>query len=114
MRNLIWICCCALFLTAPLAADDRDEHVRFRPDHVRVIRDYYGGRPSGLPPGLAKQLRRNGRLPPGLEKRIVPFPVEVERRLPPCPPGVFRGMLGGRAILYRGRTMTILDIAAVF
>ena len=56
-----------------------------------VIREYYRGVPASklppglakrgdLPPGLAKQLKRNGHLPPGLEKKIYPFPVELERR----------------------------------
>jgi hypothetical protein len=39
-----------------------------------------------LPPGLEKQLVPRGSLPPGLQKRVEPCPVELERRLPPPPP----------------------------
>ncbi len=61
-----------------------------------IIRDYYGGGNSNLPPGLAKRggnlppglqkhLERNGTLPPGLQKRLTPFPSDLERRLPRLP-----------------------------
>ncbi len=75
--------------------------------------DYYRSHPAGLPPGLEKQLRRNGRLPPGLAKRMVPFPAELESRLPPCPPDVRRGVSGGLAIMYNSRTGLVLDILAL-
>src|ERR1051325_10862221 len=54
----------------------------FAPEHRFAIANYYRGR--RLPPGLEKQLRRNGTLPPGLQKKMAPFPAEVEMRLPPC------------------------------
>jgi hypothetical protein len=66
-----------------------------------------------LPPGLEKQLRRNGHLPPGLEKKLVPFPHAVETRLPPCPPDVHRGFLGGVAVMYNSRTGLVLDAMAI-
>ena len=98
--------------------------VRFRPEHHRVIRDYYLADPRGLPPGLAKRggdlppglqkkLRRDGRLPPGLEKRLVPFPVELERRFPPLPPHYRRCFLGDRAIVYDERSGNVLDSLTV-
>ena len=76
-----------------------------------VIREYYRGVPaSKLPPGLAKQLKRNGHLPPGLEKKIYPFPVELERRLPPLPPDYGRAFIGGNAVIYNKSTSIIIDI----
>jgi len=86
-----------------------------------VIRDYYRGVPASklppglakrgdLPPGLAKQLKRNGHLPPGLEKKIYPFPVELERRLPPLPPDYGRAFIGGNAVIYNKSTSIIIDI----
>jgi hypothetical protein len=88
-----------------------------------VIRNYYrGGRglPPGLakkgklPPGLAKQLRRNGSLPPGLQKRYgaTPFPVDLGQRLPPLPAGYSRVILAGRALLL-DRNNRILDLMAL-
>lgn len=94
--------------------------VVFRAEHHRVISDYYRAYPAGLPPGLAKrggdlppglakQLRRNGRLPPGLEKRVVPFPPELDRRFPPLPAHYQRGFVGDRAVVYDQRTGGIID-----
>ncbi len=96
----------------------------FMADHRDIIRHHYVGdagslppglakRRGNLPPGLEKQLRRNGHLPPGLEKKIYPFPVEVERRLPPLRPGLVRGMIGGSAVILDGRTRVILDVFAI-
>ncbi len=70
-------------------------------------------RGGNLPPGLEKQLRRNGQLPPGLEKRVDPFPVELERRLPPLKPGLIRGIIGGSAVILNSRTRVILDAFAI-
>lgn len=85
-----------------------------------VINGYYGNnshlppglakRNGNLPPGLQKQLQRNGRLPPGLESRFTPFPVEVERRLPPIPRGCVRGVLDGQAVIYDPKTRIVLDV----
>jgi hypothetical protein len=106
--------------------DDRQERraVMFRSEHHQMIHDYYRGAPEGLPPGLAKrggdlppglakQLRRNGHLPPGLEKRMVPFPVELERRMPPLRPHYRRCFVGDRAIVYDDRTGGIIDSLTV-
>ncbi|HPQ16513.1 MAG TPA: hypothetical protein PLP04_14875, partial [Bryobacteraceae bacterium] len=70
--------------------------------------------PSGLPPGLQKKLRREGRLPPGWEKKMVWFPEELERRLPPLRPGLRRGLFEAQAVICDERTGLILDVATVF
>lgn len=93
-------------------------------DHER-IRHFYlpvkGNLPPGLakrrgdlPPGLAKQLVRKGQLPPGLEKKLHPFPVELERTLPPLTPGTVRGTIGGHAVIFNESTRIILDVFKVF
>ena len=91
-----------------------------------VIREYYRAVPPNnlppglakrggdLPPGLEKQLRRNGRLPPGLEKKLYPFPVELERRLPPLPPEYGRAFVGGHAVIYNKSTSLVLDVFIPF
>jgi hypothetical protein len=88
----------------------------------RILRDYVANYPGGglplglakrkgaLPPGLEKQLRRNGRLPRGLEKRIFHFPAKLERRLSPLVPGLRRGFIGGRAVIYNPKTSLIVDV----
>lgn len=72
-----------------------------------VIQSYYKGLPPGLakrddlPPGLERQLQRNGVLPPGLRARLRPFPVALERRLAPLPRGYRRGILDRHVVVYR-------------
>jgi hypothetical protein len=78
-------------------------------DHDRgVIHHYYSGLPPGLakrqgdlPPGLQRQLQRNGVLPPGLRARIRPFPSALERQLNPLPRGYRRGILDRHVVVYR-------------
>jgi hypothetical protein len=91
----------------------------------RLIRSYFrsrGGRglPPGLakrngnlPPGLQKQLRRNGTLPPGLQKRAEPFPLELSRQLPRLPAGYSRVIIEGRA-MNMGSDGRIVDLIFVF
>jgi hypothetical protein len=93
-----------------LVFTERDQH---------VIRSYYGGgrglppglakRGGHLPPGLERQLQRNGTLPPGLQKRVEPFPVELEQQLPRLPSGCSRVIVAGRALIL-DRNNKILDL----
>ena len=93
----------------------------FGPHDREVIRYYYAGGGSDLPPGLAKrggnlppglqkQLERNGTLPPGLQKRIQPCPVELERQLTPLPTGYCRGVIGASIAVFNRNTNLIVDI----
>lgn len=86
-----------------------------------IIRNYFSGRYSNLPPGLAKrggnlppglqkQLERNGTLPPGLQKRLTPFPADLSRRLPRLPDIYRRGTIGTDAIIVDTRTQRIIDV----
>src|SRR6516165_2564034 len=97
--------------------DDRYDHY----DHHReAIRGWYLENESHLPPGLAKkdrlppglekQLVRNGTLPPGLQKRFYPLPVELERRLPPPPPDCAHVLISGHIVLLNRRTNLIVDV----
>jgi hypothetical protein len=82
--------------------------------HEHAIRGWYSESGSNLPPGLAKkdrlppglekQLVRNGILPPGLQKRWSPAPVELERRLPPPPPDCAHVLISGRLVLLNLQT----------
>ena len=129
MRRLFLVAACAAMAAASMEAKngrsvDVNVSVVFRPEDRQVIVDYYRVNPSNLPPGLAKrggdlppglakQLQRNGRLPRGLDKRVTPFPASLERRLPPLPVGVFRGILGDQAVIYEARTRAILDVTII-
>jgi hypothetical protein len=60
-----------------------------------------------LPPGLESQLRERGTLPPGLQKKIVPLPADLARRLPPPPSGCSRVVIGGNIVLMDTKTFYV-------
>lgn len=99
--------------------DDDDRNDRY--DHHRdAIRGWYseheGHLPPGLakkdrlPPGLEKQIVRNGTLPPGLQKRFYPVPGELERSLPPPPPDCAHVLISGHIVLLNRKTNLIVDV----
>ena len=102
--------------------DDRDKEAYRYDSHKEAIRGWYSERENHLPPGLAKkdrlppglekQLVRNGTLPPGLQKRFYPAPVELERRLPPPPPDCAHVLIGGHIVLLNRKTNLIVDVFA--
>ena len=108
-------------LSAALLAKDKDKHkdkdndrgkdraAYFRREDYVVVQRYYAG-PRDLPPGLRKKYQRTGKLPPGWEKKMRPFPVELVRVLPPPPPNCERGYIDGVAVVYDRRSRVILDV----
>lgn len=102
--------------------DDRDDRDAYYEDHVQAMQGWYSESESHLPPGLAKkdrlppglekQLVRNGTLPPGLEKRLYPVPVELEHRLPPPPPDCANVLISGHIVLLNRKTNLIVDVFA--
>jgi hypothetical protein len=85
-----------------------------------VITSFYTTHPSGLPPGLAKrggdlppglekQLRRDGALPPGLEKKLEPLPVALERQLSKLPADYRRVVLGAHLVVVNRQTNLVVD-----
>jgi len=89
-------------------------------DHDRqMIQEYYGNSkrkklPPGLakkkhlPPGLQNHIRKNGKLPPGLEGGNLPY--ELERNLASLPGNYLRIRIGTDIVLMDGRTRLILDV----
>jgi hypothetical protein len=90
--------------------DDEDEHHFRSHDRVVIINNYQARR---LPPGLQKKLYRSGYLPRGWERDYRPFPVYVERELPPLPYGCQRGYYGGYAVVVDPKTRLIIDVMDV-
>ena len=98
---------------------DADRYAYSDHDHD-IIRAWYHDQGNNLPPGLAKkdrlppglekQLERRGTLPPGLQKKIRPCPVELERRLPPPPPGYANTIISGHIVLMNRKTYAVLDV----
>jgi len=103
--------------------DDRHDRAAYRYAYQREeIRGWYSQNANHLPPGLAKkdrlppglekQLVRNGTLPPGLQKHFYPVPVELERQLPPPPPDCAHVLISGHIVLLNRRTNLIVDVFA--
>ena len=63
---------------------------------------------KSLPPGLQKQLDRNGTLPPGLAKRDLPN--GLTSMLPPSHDGTARQIVGNDVVLIHLATGVVLDI----
>ncbi len=134
LRSLI-VCMCVLasplFLIAKghknqnphTTAGNRSELLAFSSRDQEVIRDFFRVNTSNLPPGLAKrggslppglekQLQRNGKLPPGLDKRLEPFPPDLRERLPRLPSGYTRRILGIQALILDSQNI-IQDIMLI-
>jgi hypothetical protein len=104
--------------------DDEDRggaKYQFRSQDREFVTTYYSKHGSGLPPGLAKrngdlppglekQLQRNGTLPPGLQKKLQPCPVEITRQLPPLPPDYRRNVIGASIVVFNVRTNIVVDV----
>lgn len=98
--------------------DDQGEY--YRDTDRKEARGWYNAHERNLPPGLAKkdrlppglerQLVRNGTLPPGLQKRIRPCPPELVRVLPPPPPDCAHVLVAGHIVLLNRNTNIVLDI----
>jgi hypothetical protein len=101
------------------ADEDQDDHYYQERDRESA-RGWYEEHQNNLPPGLAKkdrlpsglekQLVRRGTLPPGLQKRLQPVPVDLERRLPPPPPECAHVLVGGHIVLFNQRTNVVVDL----
>lgn len=93
---------------------------RDRETIVSYYREYRRELPPGLarreqlPPGLERQLRRNGQLPPGLQRRIVWFPPALDRELGPLPYGYRRCWVGDNLLVVNVRTYAIADVMLNF
>jgi len=68
-------------------------------DSYRDLPPGLAKRGGDLPPGLERQLQRNGTLPPGLQKRVRLLPDQCNERLPRLPGGWVRVVLGARVML---------------
>jgi Ni/Co efflux regulator RcnB len=105
--------------------DDQGKHkgkdkFRYSERDYEVVRVWYRGHESNLPPGLAKrdrlppglqrQLDERGTLPPGLRKKMVRCPIELERQLPPPPPECRHVFIGGSLVLVNTRTFLVVDV----
>lgn len=94
--------------------------VVFSDDEIKIIRAYYASsgyasakgkhkhKHKGLPPGIAKNLKRGKPLPPGIAKRTLPY--DLQRQLPSPPNGYERIIVGGKLLLVELGTQIVHDI----
>jgi len=92
----------------------------FTKEEVTLVKNYFRDNRSGLPPGLAKreklppglerQLQKNGTLPPGLQKKIQPLPTELEKQMRLLPTGYRRVVIAGNMIMMNEKTAQIYDV----
>ena len=103
-----------------LADEDKSVSVIFSDRDRDLINDYYHNKkkrkrmPRGLakrdrlPPGLEKQVRERGQLPPGLRGRDLPD--DLERHLSKIPNSYVRVQVGGDIVLMNKKTRVVVDI----
>lgn len=97
---------------------DTNRSIRFGTDDLNIIINWYNtqGRSIvthdrndlGLPPGLERQIRLRGDLPPGL--RVRALPPGLERSLTPAPRDCQRVMIGDDVALISIATGAIIDM----
>jgi len=104
------------------AADQAAQGRAFGEELESIIRNWFSdkqnleGLPPGLakreqlPPGLRRQLQKNGTLPSGLQQRLQPLPEALERSLPKLTAGLKRGIIGVDLVLVVEVSGEILDI----
>ena len=89
-----------------------------RDGHYRVVREYVtrGNLPPGLakrralPPGLSRQLREKGTLPPGLRDYYTPVPADWNPRFPAIPTYYQRYFVGNHLIIVDTRDNTLVSL----
>ena len=84
-------------------------NVSFGTNDIQVIQQYYGAHPVSLP-GLQKKLARGKPLPPGWQKKLQPFPSDLDVRWGPLCGYCGRGVIDGYGVIYDKKTAIILDI----
>lgn len=95
---------------------DQDQEVRREVDKKGKKGKKDKGMPPGLakreslPPGLQRQLDKNGALPPGLQKKALPS--DLQSRLPPAHSGYERVIVDTNVLLVETATGIVRDIIA--
>jgi hypothetical protein len=95
---------------AEIGQNDRDAIGRYFKDNTAGLPPGLAKRGGDLPPGLEKQLQKNGTLPPGLEKKLEPVPAPLERQLTQLPDGYSRRVLGEHLLVINDKTKQIGDV----
>ena len=95
---------------AEIGDRDRDAISRYFRTNTAGLPPGLAKRGDDLPPGLEKQLQKNGKLPPGLEKKLERVPSALERQLSPLPSGYSRRVLGPHLLVVNEKTKVLGDV----
>ena len=95
---------------AEIGQQDRDAISKYFKTNTAGLPPGLAKRGDDLPPGLEKQLQKNGKLPPGLEKKLEPVPAGLERQLSPLPSGYSRRILGPHLLVVNDKTKALGDV----
>lgn len=85
-------------------------NISFGSNDVQLIQQYYRAHPVSLPPGLRKKVAKGKPLPPGWQKKLRPFPSDIDVRLAPACGYCSRGVIDGYGVIYDKKTAIILDL----
>ncbi|HEX9892797.1 MAG TPA: hypothetical protein VGA78_02690 [Gemmatimonadales bacterium] len=103
-----------------VAGIQRRNFSRDRQEIERYFVAYRNDLPPGLakrerlPPGVQKQLVKNGELPPGLEPEIQPLPRALEVKLSALDVAFRRGFVDGKVLTWDRKTRRVVDIIVVY
>ena len=99
-------------------ADEVGIQVFFKDEEIAIINGYYKRhdalskpgkkRQKGLPPGIAKNLRRGKSSPPGIAKQYLPQ--DLRHSLPAPPVGYERIIVDGKIVLVEIATQIVRDV----
>jgi hypothetical protein len=81
-----------------IGSKDRDAITKYFETNTAGLPPGLARRGDDLPPGLEKQLQRNGQLPPGLQKKLEPLPAPLSGKLGKLPSGYNWFMLGPHVV----------------
>jgi len=105
-------------VAAPTQAGEVSVDVVFSDGEASIIRAHYrdhdgpragsGKGKKRLPAGIAKNLQRGKRLPPGIARQ--PLPADLADRLPTPPNGFERIVLSGKVLLVEIATEVVHDV----
>jgi hypothetical protein len=95
---------------AEIGQQDRDAISKYFKTNTAALPPGLAKRGGDLPPGLEKQLQKNGKLPPGLEKKLEAVPAPLEKQLGPLPEGYSRRIIGNHLLVVNEKTKAIGDV----
>jgi Ni/Co efflux regulator RcnB len=118
--GVVTVCVLLSFYSQSAVAAEVGVSVAFSKGEIEIISAWYHdggakkhkgrgkGKRNGLPPGIAKNLRRGKPIPPGIAKQYLPD--GLRQALPAPPKGYERIIVDGKVLLVEIATQVIHDV----